>query len=441
MTNEKIVITGRGVMTPLGCTIESLWSGLLAGKSGIGAMDFQGFDESQYKSRVAGNVQNFDINFYFENDKGFKRQGRLTNFALVTAKMAFEDAGFTFELKKGESGKATYSVKGINSGRCAIILGIGVHNMDISEKYHALLIEHNGPRKLSPFALPFIPTNIVGGLIAEKFLLTGPSYTISTACASGTHALINAFHMLRSGVCDIAIAGGVESCITPYVFGGFDSMKALSRNPDPDTACRPFDKDRDGFVMSEGSGLLILETETHAKARGARILAELAGGAMTSDAFHITIPNPTGESAVAMLHEAMKVAHVSADEIGYINPHGTSTPLNDPNESFIIKQVFGDRAYKIPISSTKSMLGHSIGASGGIEAIVVLETILSGKIHPTRNLVNPDSDFSDPYFPELDKRCDLDYVPGSAREQRVDVAISESFGFGGQNGAVIIRRY
>jgi len=162
---------------------------------------------------------------------------------------------------------------------------------------------------------------------------------------------------------------------------------------------------------------------------------------MTSDAFHITIPNPTGESAVAMLHEAMKVAHVSADEIGYINPHGTSTPLNDPNESFIIKQVFGDRAYKIPISSTKSMLGHSIGASGGIEAIVVLETILSGKIHPTRNLVNPDSDFSDPYFPELDKRCDLDYVPGSAREQRVDVAISESFGFGGQNGAVIIRRY
>lgn len=437
---EKILVTGRGVLTPLGADCGILWDALLHGQCGIDHLSFDGYNMDDYKSRVAGLIKNFDINTYFEHDKGFKRHGRVTNFALAATKSALDNAGYSFDIIKGDTGKLTYQVQGIDRSRCAIILGIGVHNMDISEKHHTLHVLNHGPKRVSPFALPFIPTNIVPGLVAEKFDITGPSFALSTACASGTHAIVTAYNLLMNDACDMAIVGGVEACVTSYVFGGFDAMRALSRNPDPDKACRPFDKDRDGFVMSEGSGILIFEKESHARKRGAQVLAECAGGAMTSDAFHITIPNPTGTSAINMLQTALKTTRTLPEEIDYINPHGTSTPLNDPNESYIIKQVFGDYAYKIPISSTKSMLGHSIGASGGIEAIVCVQSLLSDMIHPTRNLDNPDVDYVDPYFPDMDKRCDLDYVPGTPRKKRVDVALSESFGFGGQNAAAIFRK-
>ena len=314
--------------------------------------------------------------------------------------------------------------------------------MDICEKFHKSLVLNNGPKKISPFALPFIPANVVPAIVSEKFAVTGPSFVVSTACASGTHALLTALNMLQSGLIDAAVTGGVEACITSYVFGGFDAMFALSRNNDePHNASCPFDKNRDGFIMGEGAGVLILETESHAKRRGANILAEFAGGAMTSDAYHITAPNPQGTSSVMMLENALENAGVTKDEVGYINAHGTSTPLNDPTESFVIKQFFGERAYKIPVSSTKSMLGHSIGASGGIEAVVSVQTILNNVIHQTANLKEPDVNYVDEKNPHLDKRCDLDYVMDSPREQTVDVVVSQSFGFGGHDSAVVIKRY
>lgn len=437
---DKIVVTGRGVITALGFDCDTLWQSLLAQKSAVKQFQFPDLNMEEFGSKVAAPIDTFEIADFFENDKGLKRNGRVTNFALAGTKAALQDAGYTFELQKDESGKMIYKPHGVNLDRCAIIIGIGVQNMDICEKWHIVFL-NNGPKKISPFALPFIPTNIVPGRVSEKFAITGPSYAVSTACASGTHAILCAYEMLKNGMVDMVITGGSEACITPYVFGGFDAMFALSRCDNPDKACRPFDKERDGFVMGEGSGILILEKESHARRRGARILAEVVGGAMSSDAFHITAPDPTGSSAIRMINNALNSSGVSRDEVGYINPHGTSTPLNDPTESYVLKEVFGDQIYKIPISSTKSMLGHSIGASGGIEAIVSIQTILTNTIHPTRNLTNPDLEYHDSKFPHLDKRCNLDYVPGSPRHATVDVALSESFGFGGQNSAVIFRRY
>ncbi len=439
---KKIVVTGTGVVTALGCDTETLWSALLAKKSAVKNILFPDVEMDQYSSHVGAPVDTFDILDFFENDKGVKRYGRVTNFALAASRRAIENAGYKFNITRNESGRLSYIIDDPDLTRWGIVLGIGVQNMDICEKYHDLHLKHNGPKKVSPFALPFIPTNTVPAMVTEKFGIRGPSFALSTACSSGTHAILTAVALLQNGLIDAVVAGGADACMTPYVFGGFDAMRAISsRNDDPDTASRPFDKNRDGFVMGEGCGILIIETEDHAKKRGAKILAEVAGGAMTSDAFHITIPDPEGTSAIAMLKTAMEQAGVSKDEIGYINAHGTSTPLNDPTESYVIKKVFGDRAYKIPVSSTKSMLGHTIGGSGGIEAIVGIKTILTGTIHPTRNLVDPDIDFVDPKYPDLDKRCDLDYVPNEPRRKTVDVVLSESFGFGGHDSAVIIKRY
>jgi len=442
VVSEKIVVTGMGAITALGIGCGELWDSLLNSQSAIRKVNFEDSEMDQFTSQMAAPIENFDVSYFFEKDKSLKRNGRVTNFAIAGAKLALEDAGFKFETKKTDTGKISYILNGINSLRIGVVMGVGVHNMDICEKYHALHVINRGPKKTSPFALPFIPSNTVAAMITEKFNIYGPSYAVSTACASGTHAIINAYNMLRMCDIDMVITGGSEACITSYVYGGFDAMQAMSKSNDiPDKACRPFDKNRDGFIMGEGSGIIILEKESFARKRGARILAELAGGAMSSDAFHITIPEPTGSSAVKMLNHALESCFVSKDEVGYINAHGTSTPLNDATESYIIKQVFGDRAYKIPISSTKSMLGHSIGASGGIEAIVSVKTILSGKIHPTRNLHEPDINYIDFRCPNLDKRCDLDYVPNVYREQKVDVAISESFGFGGQNSVAVFKRY
>ncbi len=440
--NKKIVVTGMGALTSLGFDHETLWQSLLSKKSAVKNISFDGVDMDQYGSKVGAPVENFSIQNFFEADKGLKKNGRMTNFALTASKLALEDAGLKFDIIKNRSATYTYQVKDIDTSRCGVLLGIGVQNMDICEKYHTIYMKHNGPKKISPFALPYIPTNIAPAIVTEKFGLTGPSYAVSTACASGTHSLIDAYRLLQTGTTDLLIAGGCEACMTPYVFGGFDSMYALSRrNDDPDTASRPFDKNRDGFVMAEGAGLLVLETESHALKRGAHIYAELLGGAMSSDAFHITKPRPDGSSAIRMINTALESAGIGKDEVDYINCHGTATPLNDPSESFILKQVFGERAYKIPMNSTKSMLGHSIGASGGIEAIVLIKTIQSNLIHPTKNLTDPDLYFEDPSCPQFDKRCDLDYVPDKPREKTVDIALSESFGFGGQNSVVVFKRY
>lgn len=440
--NKKIVVTGMGTLTPLGFDHETLWQSLLSKKSAVKNVSFDGVDMDQYGSKVGAPVENFSIQNFFEPDKGLKKNGRMTNFALTASKLALEDAGLKFDIIKTSSATYTYQVKDLDMSRCGVLLGIGVHNMDVSEKYHTIHMKHNGPKKVSPFALPYIPTNIAPAIVTEKFGLTGPSYAVSTACASGTHSLIDAYRLLQSGTADLLIAGGCEACMTPYVFGGFDSMYALSRrNDDPDKASRPFDKNRDGFVMGEGAGLLVLETESHALKRGANIYAELLGGAMSSDAFHITKPRPDGSSAIRMINTALESAGIGKDEVDYINCHGTATPLNDPSESFILKQVFGERAYKIPMNSTKSMLGHSIGASGGIEAVVLIKTIQSNLIHPTKNLTEPDLYFEDPSCPQFDKRCDLDYVPDKPREKTVDIALSESFGFGGQNSVVVFKRY
>lgn len=439
---NKIVVTGTGVVTALGYDTGTLWNALLAKKSAVKRITFPDVDIEQYGSRVGAPVESFNIQDFFENDKGLKRYGRVTTFALAGTKGALEDAGYAFTMNKADTGRIKYEINAPNLDRWGVIIGAGVQNMDICEKFYKLHVQHGGPKKISPFALPFIPTNCIPAAVSERFGTTGPSFALSTACASGTHGILTALWMLENGVIDVAITGGVDACMTSYVFGGFDAMNATSRNnDDPDVASRPFDKNRDGFVMGEGAGILILETEEHAKRRDARILARVAGGAMTSDAFHITIPDPQGQSAISMVNTALEQSQTSKDEIGYINAHGTSTPINDPTESYVIKQVFGDRAYKIPISSTKSMLGHSIGASGGIEAIVGIQTIRTNTIHPTRNLVNPDVDYVDPKFPDLDKRCDLDYVPGEPRKQTVDVVLSESFGFGGHNSAVILKRY
>jgi len=439
---EKIVVTGIGAVTALGIGCDNLWDSLLKGKSAIKRINFEDADMDQFTSQMAAPIENFDVSDFFEKDKSLKRNGRVTNFAIAGTKLALEDAGFKFQTRKTDSGKISYVITGIDSFRAGVVMGVGVHNMDISEKFHALHVLNNGPKKTSPFALPFIPTNAVPAMVAEKFNIIGPSYAVSTACASGTHAIINAYNLLQSPDIDMVITGGCDACITSYVYGGFDAMLAMSKNNDiPDKACRPFDKNRDGFIIGEGSGILILEKESTALKRGAKIIAELAGGCMSSDAYHITIPEPTGASAIKMLNRVFEVCCVAKDEVGYINAHGTSTPLNDSTESHVIKQVFGQRAYKIPVSSTKSMLGHSIGASGGIEAIVCIKTIISSMIHPTRNLEYPDIDYVDPRCPELDKRCDLDYVPGLPREQNVDVALSQSFGFGGHNSAVVFKKY
>ncbi len=439
---NKIVVTGTGVVSALGYDSDTLWNALLEKKSAVKNIVFPDVNMEQYSSQVGAPVDDFDILNFFENDKGVKRYGRVTNFALAATRGAIIDAGFKFCVSRNDSGRLSYIVDVPDLERWGIVLGIGVQNMDVCEKFHELHLKYGGPKRISPFALPFIPTNTVPAMVTEKFGIRGPSFALSTACSSGTHGILTAMSMLQNGLMDVAVTGGADACMTPYVFGGFDAMRAVSsRNDDPDKASRPFDKDRDGFVMGEGCGILILETEEHAKKRGANILAEIAGGAMTSDAFHITIPDPQGTSAITMLNTALERAGISKDEVGYINAHGTSTPLNDPTESYVIKQVFGERAYKIPVSSTKSMLGHSIGASGGIEAIVGIKTILSNTIHPTRNLVNPDVDFVDPKSPDLDKRCDLDYVPDSPRKQTVDVVLSESFGFGGHDSVVILKRY
>ncbi len=427
---KRIVITGLGPVTPIGIGKEAFWDSLISGKSGAGPVHFEGLDMEQYTSKIACSIENFSLTDYIERGKDNRYLGRTSQFAIAGAKLALQDAGFTLEPVVVEKGPNTYAVKGENPSAIGVILGVGSQNMDLCEKTFYRFIKSNGPRKISPFALPHTQICAVAVNVTVKFGIMGLAFNVSTACASSNHAIMEGYKQLLLGEEKVILTGGADACITPFVFGGFVALHAMStRNDEPEKASRPFDKDRDGFVMGEGAGIVILEELEHALERGARIYCEVTGYGATSDAHHITVPDPNGEMQARCMQDALRRGGAAPEEIDYINAHGTSTQLNDPVETAAIKKALGKHAYHIPINSTKSMAGHLIGASGGIEAIATTLSFERNKIHPTINLDHPADG------------CDLDYVPNQAREKTIQKALSNSFGFGGQNACILLERY
>ncbi len=430
-----MVITGIGPVTPVGVGKETYWESLTKGRSSFKRIEFPGRDMSQYRCQIGAPIEGFDLFQYVERTKRSKYLGRTSQFAIAAAWLALQDAGITVEKKEvkrddpQEQTGGVYQLRGVDSFQIGVILGVGVEAMDLMEHYHERFLVR-GPRGISPFALPNIYLSAITSHVTEYFTLRGTSYALSTACASATHSMINSFLQIQGGIEDLMVTGGADACITPYVFGGFDVLRAMStRNDEPHRACRPFDRQRDGFVMGEGSGVVIFEELEHAKKRGVHIYGEVVGFGMTADAYHLTEPDPNGEALGKAVRDALRMGGVAPEEVDYINPHGTSTPFNDRVETRMIKNVFGKQAYRIPISSTKSITGHLMGAAGGVEVIASLLTIEKGVIHPTLNYENPD--------PE----CDLDYVPNQARTKEVGTVLSISAGFGGVNSAILIRKF
>ena len=408
---RRVVVTGLGVISPVGNDIETFWKNLVSGKSGIGLIE--SFDASGFESRIAGEIKAYDPSAYL-SPKEAKRMERFVQFAVCAAKQAYENSGL--DLAKEDP------------YRLGVLIGSGIGSLHAIEEQHTILLQ-KGPSKISPFLIPTLIVNMAPGQVSISLGLKGPNSCVATACASGSHAVGDAFEVIQRGDAEVMVAGGTESCITPMGIGGFCAMKALSvRNNDPPAASRPFDLDRDGFVMGEGSGILILEEYEHAKHRGATLYGEVIGYGMTGDAYHMTAPSPSGEGAARAMKQALERAQIPPTGIDYINAHGTSTPLNDKMETLAIKRIFGDHAKKIPVSSTKSMTGHTLGAAGGIEALACCLTLSRGVIHPTINYQTPD--------PE----CDLDYVPNTAREAKVTVCLSNSLGFGGHNATLIFKK-
>ncbi len=400
------------MITPLGIGTEQTWEALINGQSGIGPITR--FDASDQASQIAAEVKDFNPEVWFEK-KQAKNLDAFVQYAVAAAEIAWKNSGL--------------SITEENANRVGVITGCGMGGLPTIEEYHSIL-QRKGPRKITPFFIPRVIPNMPSGHISMRIGCKGPNLTQTTACAAGTHAVGEAFRHIVYGDCDIAITGGTESVICPLAVGGFSAMKALStRNDDPATASRPFDVDRDGFVISEGSGMMVLEELESAQKRGATIYAEIIGYGQSSDAYHIAAPPEDGEGAARCMAAALRDARLNPEDIDYINAHGTSTPLNDKCETQAIKTVFGDHAYKMMISSTKSMTGHMLGAAGGIEAAFTALTLHHGIIPPTVNLQRPDPN------------CDLDYVPLTAREVRVETAMSNSFGFGGTNGVVVFRRF
>ncbi len=401
-----------GAVTPLGIGVEATWQGMLAGKSGIGPITQ--FDAADFSTKIAAEIKDFDPGAYIEA-KEIKKMDRFIHLGVAAAKMAFTQSGLVITEE--------------NATRVGVMVGAGMGGLPAIEKYHQVLMER-GPRKISPFFIPMLIVNLASGQISIMLGAKGPNSAVVTACATGTHNIGDAAKIIERGDADVMIAGGTESVITPLGIGGFNAMKALStRNDEPQRASRPFDMERDGFIMGEGAGVLVLEELSAAKKRGAEILAEVAGYGLTGDAYHLTAPAPNGDGAARCIKMALKDAGMNPDQIDYVNAHGTSTKFNDEFETMAIKSVLGGHAYKIPVSSTKSMTGHLLGAAGGVEAVVSVLTIRDGKVPPTINYENPD--------PE----CDLDYVPNAARDARVDVVLSNSFGFGGTNGCLLFKRF
>lgn len=409
---KRVVITGMGVLSPVGIGLEEFWTSLTEGKSGIGPVTH--FDASNLATTIAGEVKDFDPQKYMDK-KEAKRMDRFTQFAVAAAAMAMEDAGL--------------SKNNVDCERVGVILGTGIGGTNTFEDQHRVL-GTKGPGRVSPFFVPMMIANMAAGHISIALGAKGINYTVITACASGTNSVGEAFKALQRNSADVIITGGTEAAITPMAMAGFASMKAMStRNHEPQKASRPFDAERDGFVMGEGSAILVLEALEHAKNRGAKIYAEVVGYGCSADAFHITAPAPGGEGGARAMKLAVEDAGMSSEEVDYINAHGTSTDLNDKYETLAIKTVFGDHAYKMAVSSTKSMTGHLLGAAGSVELIASVLTIKNSIIPPTINLENPDTE------------CDLDYVPNKARIQEVNVALSNSLGFGGHNATVIVKKF
>ena len=410
---RRVVITGIGVVSPIGTGVKKFWENLVKGVSGIDRI--KSFDPDEYglTVKIAGEVKDFNPEDYMDK-KDAKKASRFIQFAFAAVKEALEDSGLL------ESKYDPYKV--------GVIIGTGIGGLkDIEDQ--TLILHQRGARRVSPFFIPYGISNMASGLVAIRWGFKGPNYSVVSACATGNHAIGDAFRLIQKGDIDIAIAGGSEAAITPLGVAGFASMKALStRNDEPQKASRPFDRDRDGFVMGEGAGILVLEEYERAKARGAKIYAELVGYGATDDAFHITSPHECGEGAYECMKLALEDAGIKPQEVDYINAHGTSTPLNDKIETLAIKQLFGEHAYKLKISSNKSMIGHLLGAAAAVEAVATVKTIEEGIIPPTINLENPD--------PE----CDLDYVPNKAVEYPVRVAMSNAFGFGGTNATLVFKK-
>lgn len=415
MTNsdrKRVVVTGLGAVTPIGNTLSEYWEGLVSGRNGIGPITL--FDAARHDCRIAGEVKGFDP-FQYLDRKDAKRMDRFAQFAVAASKQAIADAQFV--------------INDLNAEQVGVIIGSGVGGIKVLEDQQEVYLT-KGPDRCSPFMVPMMIANMAAGLTAIHIGAKGPNSCPVTACASGSNAIGDAFRLIQGGYAQAMICGGAEAAITPLSVAGFAAARTLStRNDDPAHASRPFDRDRNGFVMGEGAGILLLEELEHALSRGARIYAEMIGYGMTCDAYHMTSPVPGGEGAARAIQLALKDAGITPEQVSYINAHGTSTPMNDPNETAAIKTALGDHAYKVAVSSTKSMTGHLLGGSGGIEGVATALAVAHDQLPPTINLENPDP------------ACDLDYVPNHSRSHKVDVAISNSFGFGGHNVTVAFRKY
>jgi 3-oxoacyl-[acyl-carrier-protein] synthase II len=410
-SSQRVVVTGLGVVHGLGQDATTFWSSLTAGKNGIDRVTL--FDPAPFATQMGAEVKGWNVEEHMD-PKEARRNDRYTHFGFCAAKQAYADSGLDMNTEDPD--------------RVGVIIGSGIGGMFTYETQLKKLHE-SGPRKVSPFTIPALIGNICSGMFAIEIGARGPNFGIVSACATGTHALGEAMHMIKRGDADVMIAGGAEAAITPFAYASFCAMRAMStRNDSPTTACRPFSLGRDGFIMGEGAGVLVLESLEHAQKRGARIYAEIAGYAATADAHHITMPDPEGKGLGMAMTRALRSSGLNTDDIGYINAHGTSTPYNDKFETLAIKRVFGARASSLPISSTKSMTAHLLGAAGGIEAVICVKTLQTGILAPTINLHEPD--------PE----CDLDYVPNTAREAQVSAVLSNNLGFGGQNAAVVFRK-
>jgi 3-oxoacyl-[acyl-carrier-protein] synthase II len=409
---RRVVVTGLGLITPLGTGIQKTWEAICKGASGIDRITT--FDPSEYPAQIAGEVRDFDPEVFIER-KEIKKMDVFIQYALGAGTMAIANAG----LKITEE----------NADRVGVIVGAGIGGINTIERFHSVLLE-SGQRRISPFFIPMLITNLAAGQISMRFGARGPNSCVTTACAAGTHAIGDSFKIIQRGDADAMIAGGSESAITPLTIAGFANMKALSsRNDTPQKASRPFDIERDGFVIAEGAGIVVLEELASARARGAKVYAEVIGYGMSADAYHMTAPDPEGRGVVNCMRMALRDAGIAPEAVDYINAHGTSTPYNDKHETMAIKHVFGDHAYRLAVSSTKSMTGHLLGAAGGVETAFCALALSEGIIPPTTN------------YEHADPECDLDYVPNHARHTDLDTVMSNSFGFGGTNACLILKRY
>jgi 3-oxoacyl-[acyl-carrier-protein] synthase II len=412
MSSRRVVITGLGAITPIGNNVEEMWEGMTNGKNGAGPITR--FNTEDFTTKFACEIKNFDVEKYLDK-KEAKRMDLYTQYAIATATMAMEDANFDLD--------------NVDKERFGVIYGSGIGGMETFEN-QTINYVNGGPKRISPFFIPMMISDMAAGQISIRYGLKGPNYATTSACATSTHAIADAFFMIQRDSADVVVSGGAEASITPMAIGGFNSARAISTwNDRPTEASRPFDKDRNGFVMGEGAGTLVLEELEHAKKRGAKIYAEIIGAGLTGDAYHVTAPAPEGEGAFRSMREALRDGNIKPEDVDYINAHGTSTQLNDLNETKAIKSLFGEHAYKLAISSTKSMTGHLLGATGAVESIACILAIKNSIIPPTINLDVPD--------PE----CDLNYTPKVAVERNVDYAITNTFGFGGHNSTLLFKKY